>query len=125
MPGQFRTSIQSMTEFLQVTRKSARKSLDKLKEAGVIHVSSLRRNGVLITVRDFNKFLSLQNVRGGWVKLIEEGLIFSLGIQKDVQKHLHSIAVIIERTVIELSHQTNPFVISHNLSIFRVNGNSL
>ena len=69
MPGQFRTSIQSMTEFLQVTRKSARKSLDKLKEAGVIHVSSLRRNGVLITVRDFNKFLSLQNVRGGWVKL--------------------------------------------------------
>ncbi len=64
MPGQFRTSIQSMTEFLQVTRKSARKSLDKLKEAGVIHVSSLRRNGVLITVRDFNKFLSLQNVRG-------------------------------------------------------------
>lgn len=69
MPGQFRTSIQNMTEFLQITRKSARKSLDKLKEAGVIHVSSLRRNGVLITVRDFNKFLSLQNVRGGWVKL--------------------------------------------------------
>lgn len=69
MPGQFRTSIQSITEFLQVTRKSARKSLDKLKEAGVIHVSSLRRNGVLITVRDFNKFLSLQDVRGGWVKL--------------------------------------------------------
>ena len=35
----------------------------------LFNVSSLRRNGVLITVRDFNKFLSLQNVRGGWVKL--------------------------------------------------------
>lgn len=69
MRGQFRTSIKNIMQFLQVSRKSARRSLDKLKAAGIIHVASLRRNGVLITVREFSKFLSLEHMRGGWVKL--------------------------------------------------------
>ena len=69
MRGQFRTSIKNIMQFLQISRKSARRSLDKLKEAGIIHVLSQRRNGVLITVRDFSKFLALENMRGGWVKL--------------------------------------------------------
>lgn len=69
MRGQFRTSIKDIMQFLQVSRKSARRSLDKLKAAGIIHVVSLRRNGVLITVREFSKFLSLSNMREGWVKL--------------------------------------------------------
>uniref|UniRef100_A0AB33IWZ8 DnaA N-terminal domain-containing protein n=1 Tax=Prevotella sp. GTC17254 TaxID=3236794 RepID=A0AB33IWZ8_9BACT len=69
MRGQFRTSIKDIMQFLRISRKAARRSLDKLKAAGVIHVASLRRNGVLITVREFSKFLALENVRGGWVKL--------------------------------------------------------
>lgn len=69
MRGQFRTSIKDIMQFLKVSRKSARRSLDKLKAAGIIHVASLRRNGVLITVREFSKFLSLEHMRGGWVKL--------------------------------------------------------
>lgn len=69
MRGQFRTSIKDIMQFLEISRKSARRSLDKLKAAGVIHVVSLRRNGVIITVRDFSKFLALENIRGGWVKL--------------------------------------------------------
>ena len=69
MRGQFRTSIKDIMQFLEITRKSARRSLDKLKAAGIIHVSSLRRNGVLITVRDFSKFLALEHANGGWVKL--------------------------------------------------------
>lgn len=69
MRGQFRTSITDIMQFLQITRKSARRSLDKLKAAGIIHVASQRRNGVLITLRDFSKFLNLENMRGGWVKL--------------------------------------------------------
>ena len=69
MRGQFRTSIKDIMGFLEISRKSARRSLDKLKAAGIIHVASLRRNGVLITVREFSKFLALENVRGGWVKL--------------------------------------------------------
>lgn len=69
MRGQFRTSIKDIMVFLEISRKSARRSLDKLKAAGIIHVASLRRNGVLITVREFSKFLALENVRGGWVKL--------------------------------------------------------
>lgn len=69
MRGQFRTSIKDIMQFLQISRKAARRSLDKLKAAGIIHVTSLRRNGVLITVREFSKFLALENVRGGWVKL--------------------------------------------------------
>lgn len=69
MRGQFRTSIKDIMTFLEISRKSARRSLDKLKSAGVIHVTSLRRNGVLITVREFSKFLALGNTNGGWVKL--------------------------------------------------------
>lgn len=69
MRGQFRTSIKDIMQFLRISRKVARRSLDKLKSAGIIHVVSLRRNGVLITVREFSKFLALENVRGGWVKL--------------------------------------------------------
>lgn len=69
MRGQFRTSIKDIMTFLEISRKSARRSLDKLKAAGVIHITSLRRNGVLITVREFSKFLALDNMPGGWVKL--------------------------------------------------------
>lgn len=69
MRGQFRTSIQNIMQFLKISRKSARRSLDKLIEAGIIHVASHRRNGVLITVREFSKFLALENMKGGWVKL--------------------------------------------------------
>lgn len=69
MRGQFRTSIKDIMTFLEISRKSARRSLDKLKAAGIIHITSLRRNGVLITVREFSKFLALGNMPGGWVKL--------------------------------------------------------
>lgn len=69
MRGQFRTSIKDIMTFLEISRKSARRSLDKLKAAGIIHITSLRRNGVLITVREFSKFLALGNMNGGWVKL--------------------------------------------------------
>ena len=69
MRGQFRTSIKDIMTFLEISRKSARRSLDKLKAAGIIHITSLRRNGVIITVREFSKFLALGNMPGGWVKL--------------------------------------------------------
>ncbi|MDY3936738.1 MAG: DnaA N-terminal domain-containing protein [Prevotella sp.] len=69
MRGQLRTSIKYITEWLKITRKSARKSLEKLRDAGVIHIENLRRNGILITIREFSKLLSLENIRGGWVKL--------------------------------------------------------
>lgn len=69
MRGQFRTSIKDMMDFLQISRKTVRRALDKLTAANAIQVLSLRRNGVLITVRWFSNFLSLENMRGGWVKL--------------------------------------------------------
>ena len=39
-----------------------------------------------------------------------------------MQEHLHGVAVIIERTIIELSDKTNPFVISHRSAILGFNG---
>lgn len=69
MRGQFLTSITAISSYLELSRRKVRDVLDKLKSLNVIHVLSQRRKGIIITVRDYDKFLNLQNLHAGWIKL--------------------------------------------------------
>ena len=64
-----------------------------------------------------------RNVLDGGAKLpshddlVKVGLVLPLRVQEYVQEHLHSVTVIIERTIVELSDKTYPFVIAHRLFV--------
>ena len=68
-------------------------------------------------------FKESHNVLDGGAKLpphddlVKVGLVLPLRVQEYVQEHLHSVTVIIERTIVELSDKTYPFVIAHRLFV--------
>lgn len=69
--GQYHTTITKLCDTLNITRKKMRLSLDKLEGERVLHKESNTHKGIKITIMNFDCFLNVNLIQGGWVKLYD------------------------------------------------------